>query len=443
MRTRRTSDKVGPRYLLKATFTNAGHGSASCNPFYTAYVGTESVMEDYNNAPAYKSKNVVMSPCRLTRSSRIAEENPIRSAEAENINGSLAKVTFSGDFAGYFAYSLPNQLEVDMGNANGTTLTEAYAKMHTSDTLAGEQIATMKQTIGMIRSPFKSMTKLAKRAQKRLRQRQAQIRKTYWRDRKRLRLIKAKPIQFQELAKAFAVDLQRAVASCWLELRYGMMPLMFDVESHIEYIQANLDTCAPTIRRVARSSQRIAQKNDSWEGPVGCGLDYVYEPRARAEWSLSRRVSAGVIYSVSPQSNISQLVGHLGLRVRDLPATAWELVPLSFVVDWAINIGDWLQAITPVPGIQPLSNWVTTVEDRKTTISGVSFYTYLGWFTNHKVSFDFPAGTEHQLLYERVVDNSLPSTPLLLGKPLSNTHLGDSAALTVTKFAKVISSIFK
>jgi len=374
---------------------------------------------------------------------RIAEEKPIRSAEAKNINGSLAKVTFSGDFAGYFAYGLPNRLEVDMGNAEATTLIEAYAKMNSSDTFAGEQIATMKQTIGMIRSPFKSMTKLANKAYKRLRQRQAQIRKTYQRDRKRLRIIKAKPIRFQELAKALAVDLQQAVASCWLELRYGMMPLMYDAESHVRYIQENLDTSAKPIRRVARSSQRTAIKQEAWEGPVWCGLEYVYESRARADWSLSRRVSAGVVYTVSPQSNISQLVGHLGLRVRDLPATAWELIPLSFVVDWAINIADWLQAITPVPGIQPQANWVTTVEDRKTQISGVSFYTYLGWFTNHKVDFNFPSSTEQLLTYERKVDNSLASTPMFLGKPLSNTHLGDSAALTVTKFANVLRSIAK
>jgi hypothetical protein len=425
-------------------FDNAGHGNATCSPFPTAYVGTESIMHDYNNASTFKTGQLVMSECELWRQERIADENPKRTAEAKNSNGSLAKVTFSGDFAGYFAYGLPNLLVEEQGNKGPLCLIEAYAKMNQSATLSGETIATMKQTIGMIRSPFGAMTKLAKRAQKRLKQRQAQIRKTYHRDRKRLVAIKAKPIRFTELAKALALDLQKAVADCWLELRYGMMPLAMDVETHLGYIQQKMrDMGSHNERRVARSSTRKTEKSDSYDGPVGCGLDYVYEPRAKADWHLSHRMSAGVVYSVSPQSNFDEVMGHMGLRLRDLPSTAWELIPSSFLVDWAINIGDWLQAIIPAPGITPLANWITTVESKTTTISGVEFCTYLGWGTNHKVSFSFPPGTEKTFSYVRETANHLPNTPMFLGKPLSNVRLGDAAALSVGKFVTTMQSLFK
>lgn len=443
MRTRITGNKHGPFYPLKAEFSNAGHGSASCNPFPTAYVGSESKMEDYNNSSTYKSKGIVMSPCRLTRRERIAEENPIRTVEAANINGSLAKATFSGDFAGYFAYGLPNQLEADMDRAKNIALIEAYAKMNESGTLAGEQIATMRQTIGMIRSPFSSLTKLAIRYRKRLKQTKASIRRTYIRDRKRLVRIKAKPLKFTELANAFALEMERAVANCWLELRYGMTPLMIDAEKHIDYIRQKLaDEQSNSVLRVARSGSKTIEKNSSWSGSPWCGLEYVHETHASANWSLAARASAGVLYSVSPRSNIEDLSAHLGLRVSDIPSTAWELIPLSFVADWAINVGDWLRAITPVPGIQPRANWVTVVERRETTISDVSFHTYLGWFTNHYVQVNFPSGTEKVLSYVREVDNSLATHPMLLGKPLSNLHLGDAAALSVQKFVTAIRKLF-
>lgn len=444
MRTRINNQKIGPLYTLRATFSNAGHGDDSVNPFHTGYVGSISTMKDHNNGSAIRSGLLVMSDCELIRMERQADQNPKRSATAMNANGTEAKVEFSGDFAGYFAYGLPNRLSVDMGNAGERLLIEAYAKMNSSTTLGGEQLATMKQTIGMIRSPFKSLTGIAMKARKRLEQRKKLIYSSYKRNRIALKQSKAKPIRFQELAKALADDLARAAADSWLELRYGMIPLMIDTEHHIDYIKQKMrELESHTVRMVARSSKASGSATDSYTGTVGCGLAYVNEPRATANWSLEKRVTAGVVYSVSPRSNIEELNAHLGLRVRDVPSTLYELIPLSFVLDWAINVGDWLQAIVPVPGIQPQANWITTVSNETTTIGGISFSSTLGFGTNHVVSFSFPPGTEHKLTYTRQVNNSLSTTPLIIGKALSNNRIGDAAALSVQKFVTEIKRIFR
>lgn len=444
MRTRISGDKRGPFYSLVANFQNAGHGSSSCNPFGTAYVGTRSTMNDTNNASTFKSGAVVMSACHLVRQSRTAEENPKRELIAKNINGSDAKVTFSGDFAGYFAYGLPNRLEHDMDKAARIALVEAYASMNSSATLSGEQIATMRQTIETIRSPFKAMTKLAMKTRKRIKARKSSILRTYRRDVKRLKVIKAKPIKFAELAQALTLDLEKAVADCWLELRYGMIPLALDCEAHIEYIKQKLqDQQSHNVRRVARSGTRKQMSADSFSGTVWCGLEYVYEPHVSASWSLESRAAAGVIYSVSPRSNLDELNAHLGLRLSDVPSTAWELIPGSFLVDWAVNIGDWLRAIVPSPGIQPLANWQTITNKWTTDINSVRFHTYLGWFTNHYLAVDFPPSHEEIFTYTRTVDNSLPSHPMLIGKPLSKLRVGDAAALAVGKFVSEMKKLLR
>jgi hypothetical protein len=68
--------------------------------------------------------------------------------------------------------------------------------------------------------------------------------------------------------------------------------------------------------------------------------------------------------------------------LTELPLTAWELVPFSFVVDWFVNIGDWLEALTPKLGIKILSEGYTvkrkllslrTVSWTKQTVSGNSY----------------------------------------------------------------------
>lgn len=441
MRTRIRDDRVGPRYALVRKDNNTGYGSSSTNPFWTAYVGQKSVMRDFNNGASF-TRGFVMSPCHLERWKREATENPVVECTALNSNGSIARRTFSGDFAGYVAYGFQSPLEVDMGNAASLALVEAYAKMNTSPTLAGEQIATLKETIGMIRSPFASATKLAKKAWKLLAKRKKEVRRAYIRDKRRLVKIKAKPGEHARLARAYAEDLARAAADVRLEFRYGMLPLMLDAEAHAAFITQKLRNQSEHGQMmVARSKRYKGQKDDSYSGPVGIGLDMVYEPTSTVTRSTTVEVSAGVAYRVTAGTNIDQLQRHLGLNVRDVPITALALVPLSFVADWALNMEEWLQAILPVPGIQPLGNWVTTKTTRVTSVSGVSFDTYLGWGTNHRVGVTFPGGSETYFSYQRVVDNSLATHPMLLGKPLSNTHIGDGAALMVNKFISAVRKI--
>lgn len=441
MRTRIRDDRVGPRYALVRNDSNTGFGSSSCNPFWTAFVGTKSKMVDVNNGGSFKT-TFVMSPCTLERWTREAVENPKVECTALNSNGSTARRTFSGDFAGYVAYGFQEPLPVDMGNAGALALVEAYAKMNSSPTLAGEQLATLKETIGMIRSPFSSATKLAKKAWKLLAKRKKEVRRTYIRDIKRLKQIKAPKGEFARLSRAYAEDLAKAAADVRLEFRYGMLPLMLDAEAHAEFITQKLRTQGTHGQmRVARSKRHTGSNVDQYSGPVGIGLDMVYEPTATVERSTTVQVSAGVAYRVTAGTNIDQLQRHLGLNTRDIPVTALALVPLSFVADWALNLEEWLQAILPVPGIQPLGNWITTLTRNSVNVSSVNFKTYLGWGTNHQVSVTFPGSSSQYFCYDRVVDNSLATHPMLLGKPISNTHIGDGAALSVNKFISALKRI--
>jgi hypothetical protein len=66
------------------------------------------------------------------------------------------------------------------------------------------------------------------------------------------------------------------------------------------------------------------------------------------------------------------LADQLGLDFKSLVTLPWELIPYSFVVDWFLNIGDFIGSLTPSPGYTQLGSCF--VVEREQTTS----YTALG-----------------------------------------------------------------
>lgn len=73
-------------------------------------------------------------------------------------------------------------------------------------------------------------------------------------------------------------------------------------------------------------------------------------------WSYEDLVTAKGQLLVSDPSVVT--AGELGLTNPAL--VAWELVPYSFVVDWFLPIGDWLQAQTSLLGLSFSDLSITT-----------------------------------------------------------------------------------
>lgn len=440
MRTRTRSTKQGPSYVLAIRTRNAALPNESAMNFSSAYVGSVETMEDVNNAANFRT-SVVLSPCNLVRRKREAAENPKVQLTAPNINGTTAEVDISGDFAGYVAYALPN-VDTDLGNGLAISLMEAYAKMNESATLTGEQLATMRQMIEMIRSPLKAFHKAVRNGLKVHYERVGRAKSKYLRNVGRISKRRYEPIVgWKGMARQRALDIYNdTVSKSYLEMRYGWFPLMWDVETHIDKVTELLrDPWGGAVVRTARGGS--CQDSISLSGTSATEMPYLSLIREPSfSWAVSKqsRGSAGVVYLVKPRSNIDDVLGHLGLRLRDVPQTLWELTPLSFVADWAFNIGRFLQAITPVPGIQPYGNWQTTVSTETRTVNSVSFHVVMGWFTNLRRDATFPGGTETIFTYKRTVDNSLASHPMFLGKPLSNARIGDALSLLAIRAGRLI-----
>jgi hypothetical protein len=133
--------------------------------------------------------------------------------------------------------------------------------------------------------------------------------------------------------------LSKFAADSWLELRYGWNPLIYDVYGSAEYI-ANLlyrDHADLYLPGVYTYKGKMTPASDNW---TGAGYSTV----------CCRYDSAWKITNPTLRESSS-----LGLTNPIL--IAWELVPFSFVADWFLPIGNWIESFTALQGLEPV--WCT------------------------------------------------------------------------------------
>lgn len=216
-------------------------------------------------------------------------------------------------------------------------LQAAHAGISSPDFDLGMFLAEGKQTIDMIRAPLLSATKGIKQLVDPIA--------------RYLNKISRRPGPF-----SLKKDLLRAkkaidkAASLWLQTRYGVMPLISDVDAMRKRYHEQALYDANAIHRrtggfMVSKTNEIIERGGQLAGFYTTVKDIVV---------TSQHVSSHVYFHTT-LGNTS-----VGGGIYDIPNLIWELTPFSFVVDWAFNIGDWLRNIMPKPGYSYLGNHVTT-----------------------------------------------------------------------------------
>lgn len=221
------------------------------------------------------------------------------------------------------------------------------------------------------------------------------------------------------------------VASKWLEYRYGVMPLLLDVQSLQDLYTQNVVRPVDEIRKSSAmkyvDKTLILDENGSYT-------------RSAHMWKMSwnyrvhkeSRVTCHVYYRVVDRNSENRI----GLGFLQLPSLAWELVPYSFVVDWVFNIGDWLKAWQPRPDHIELGNSIgyKTSIISQATLTGLS-----GYGGNFRNKTDIPVlqATDFWESYTRVIGTPLPVYPQVNYAFESIKHAFDGASLIWQKLANL------
>jgi hypothetical protein len=200
---------------------------------------------------------------------------------------------------------------------------------------------------------------------------------------------------------------RQSFANNWLQLQYGWKPLLNDIYSackHLAYTQ-NRD-----FKRVYRVRHTISKEGN---------------------FRLSSDTSFGGIATQKKQwiAKVTSINQGAILGLTDPRATAWELVPFSFVADWFIPIGNYFEEVnlrSALSGNFVLSSILLTQTTSITQRGSGPFDSYMDIYYN---------ATDITSL--RQIQGSLPKPQMPELKPLSKVltfqHAANAVALIVSK----------
>jgi hypothetical protein len=147
------------------------------------------------------------------------------------------------------------------------------------------------------------------------------------------------------------------LSELWLEFRYAVRPLIFDMQQAVEAWNAVLQK---SDRFTARGFNRADGVTTSSTETVI--LNEAMSAIISRTQQTSADYRAGVLYTID--DNVNELMSVWGI---DQPIeTVWELIPFSFMIDWFFSVGHVISSWTINPGLNPLASFIT--EEHTTTI---------------------------------------------------------------------------
>lgn len=197
-----------------------------------------------------------------------------------------------------------------------------------------------------------------------------------------------------------------SVANKYLEYIFGWKPLMDDIYSSFQ-----------VLRRMKSPAMLITGKGvhtDTWSEHVPTTPDWGPQTRTAKR---TTRVSLTGIY----RSSVWETAVSLG--VTNPAAVAWEVIPFSFIVDWMLPVGDFLESLMDPRGMEFLGGYKSVkVDGQCNTVQSPAKYP--GW------TWDSLGGTTaYRSGYFRETYGSFPMVAPYIKSPFSNSHAITASAL--------------
>jgi hypothetical protein len=214
-----------------------------------------------------------------------------------------------------------------------------------------------------------------------------------------------------------------STANNWLELQYGWKPLMQSIDGSLRAL-AKLNFGDTQIQRVTASATCESQDDSTFPmhttGVPNAGKHTVYQ-QTKTKFVLRFRV-ASPLQAFMAQTGFTNPI-NLG----------WELLPFSFVADWFLPIGPWLETLTVWDGLAFLDGSETNYS-RRWTSSAINFGTNMfAQDYTHQARY-----IREEVLLNRVKLSAFPTQKLLPPRNgLSSVmRAANAVALVVSVFGK-------
>lgn len=169
-------------------------------------------------------------------------------------------------------------------------------------------------------------------------------------------------------------------ANGWLLVQYGIMPFIRDIEGATKALEKGLLKLGYKLARARHVyTDTITQTANGWT----------------KRWSLKLETSGRVKYRV-----VNEYIATLAsLGLTNPLVLGWELTKLSFVVDWLVGIGAWLNQLDAFLGKefdQGSRTWFVRIEC-EATWDKLSQPDYLVYLEQRKQSYSYVSVERHDM----------------------------------------------
>jgi hypothetical protein len=314
------------------------------------------------------------------------------------------------------------------GKVGDFCLTSALGKLADPQQDYAIPLAELRETAKFLVSPVKSLLRLnAKR----------DLLNSVWAHTRRggIRFVSHpdKSIADRLRRKSWAKDLREApshIGDFWLSYRYGLEPLVRDCAGVLEHAWHGIGHTRGVFSKRARV---VEETTGTFDGAVsldpGITLNYrdVYKTRSqtRAHVIAKRRVMGGYWTEMLD----------MGFNPFSAPLIAWELTPLSFVLDRFVNVGDWLQSHTYRPDTVYIGNSVS----RHVTVdfNRIQRSMLMGGVTQNNVG---PVTWKYDS-YVRKANWAIPAWPVFNPRNLRIPQILDHLAISWQRMPKFLKGV--
>jgi hypothetical protein len=229
--------------------------------------------------------------------------------------------------------------------------------------------------------------------------------------------------RFGEAADILGLNLSRrgtlGLARNWLEYQYAWRPLLMDVTAAYDIAQQGIDVplTISGVRDVKQAVDVTLTSNQPWDGT---GI------RQFQMKNLTVSATVGVKACIHAKVKSAELTRLKAFGLVNPASIAWELLPWSFLIDWALPVGEFLNACTAKFGLEFVSGTYSKYVHLDSTHTDMGVLA-----TDYYVPKGYTEGSVRvqKLVMSRSVMTDFP-TPVLYGRTsLATNKLVTAAAL--------------
>lgn len=227
---------------------------------------------------------------------------------------------------------------------------------------------------------------------------------------------------------------RKEAANDFLVWQYGIKPLISDINGAAEHLAEYLSKMQP-VKSNGHAKRTVNTSVDS----VVNGL------QTNVTRSTTIRVKYGSSFGIS--DDVERQVSQLGFT--NPAQVLWELVPYSFVVDWFLPIGNFMESLSALKGLNLIESYKTVFIEETETITSYQYWyfasptavlaerplIYMGPnsivsdFGYLAVDEVFSTVTRKTIYCKREVITLPDIPPIQFKNPISPTHMANATAL--------------